>query len=220
MLMAVVPPTHRDEDRISRRLVRRWVALTALGCCLSAPAAAGAQANEEEIESEEDDDAGSDSHLALVLTGRVYTAQLAEDYYPGVLMGVEAAYQPGPLGVGLRIAWTMPSGLAEYGLFGAKDETSALDHLQLTEMAFWLRIRFQVSEVFPHSVVGGIGAELLRSSIAIPPDGDRRYFGPFVGLGIKQRITRTMGALLDLRYGMIWGGPTGYSVTIGWAFGS
>jgi hypothetical protein len=93
------------------------------------------------------------------------------------------------------------------------------DTLIVVEMNFGLCIRVAPDPSEPRFITVSGGASFLRTDVTIPPDNDRVYLGPYVGLGVDQYISNQYILSLQGRYGMLAGGPTALTILLSFQFG-
>ena len=145
--------------------------------------------------------------------------ELGETYGNGWLMGIDAMYQPSRPGQGfsLGLAWSA----AVIGRFGADDINVADSPLKIVEMTAGLRLRRAVSDTTPGFVFATGGGAVLRTSVPVPPDDKRVYYGGYGGLGYEHYVRFFGRSLVSLeaRYSLLGRGPQSVTVLFGIGWG-
>lgn len=151
--------------------------------------------------------------MALVGGIRTGTGSLDDAFGLGGLYGVEAAWEPLPDGrkLGYAIVWGFLRG--DFG----SDPAAITGELDVLEMSLGARLRFAPREPTRSMFLGG-GAAVLRANTPLPPDQRRDYVGGFIGVGVEQKLWKLM-TTLEVRYGLLGGGPGSLSVQVGVGFG-
>ncbi len=178
--------------------------VAALACALALWGAA------RDAHAQEDTDVPQ-ARWALVLGGRENVGALGNQFGRGWLIGVEAGWQPGRLG----LAWSL-----HRGAFDTSDPTAAESELRLIEMQFGLRLRWPIGRTSPRFFLANAGVTAMRSNVPIPPESSRDYVGPFAGIGFEQLLVGRYMISVETRYGLFVGGPAGLTLNISLAFGS
>ncbi len=183
----------------------RWlIALAVAGALAAAPAAARA------------DDLPS-GQLGTVGGVRQGTGQLGEVFGLGGMLGMRAGWQRSSterhwsFGVGWEVLW---------GFFAANDPGISNESLRLLEMNLGLRVRRLLGQGTPRFLLLQSGVTVLRSNVPIPPDSERNYVGPYVGLGIEQYLLGRFLLTVEWRYGVLVGGPGSLTGLISFSVGN
>ena len=146
------------------------------------------------------------THMAFLLGGRLNTGALGDHYALGYALGGEAGYQLGLIG----IDWSLLFNSFE----SARPENVAAE-LRMIEMGLALRGRVALSrgDVSTFALIRA-GANIVRTSVPVPPDDKRDYIGPAGGIGLEFFIFDTYSITLDGRYGLFPAGPSGVTVLL------
>lgn len=153
-----------------------------------------------------------------VATGvRQNTGALGNSYALGGVIGIEAGYQPSKAGrtYDLGASWAVL-----WGFFPSDDPELVKEWLRVLEMSFGLRFRRSLTQSTPRFLVASGGVSLYRTNVPVPPDGDRLYLGPYVGIGIDQYLANRYLFNLEARYGLLGGGPGSLSLLASFTVGS
>lgn len=146
--------------------------------------------------------------------------ELGESYGNGWMMGIDAMYQPSRPGQGfsLGLAWSA----AVIGRFGADDINVADSPLKIVEMTAGLRLRRGLSDTTPNYLFATGGGAVLRTSVPVPPDDKRVYYGGYGGVGYEQYV-RFLGRSLvsvEARYSLLGRGPQSLTFLFGIGWGN
>lgn len=146
--------------------------------------------------------------------------ELGDSYGNGWMMGIDAMYQPTRPGQGFSVglAWSA----AVIGRFGADDINVADSPLKIVEMTAGLRLRRGLSDTTPNYLFATGGGAVLRTSVPVPPDDKRVYYGGYGGLGFEQYV-RFLGRSLvsvEARYSLLGQGPQSVTMLFGIGWGS
>ena len=113
------------------------------------------------------------------------------------------------------LAWSVV-----WGWFGPDDQASLTGALHTLEFNFGARLRRRWEAMpLPAFLYIGSGITLLRSNVPLPPEQKRVYVGPYAAAGLEGYWTRTMNLSLEVRYGLVVGGPGSLSLVLGIGFG-
>jgi hypothetical protein len=159
-----------------------------------------------------DDDDLPTGEWGLIGALRGNTGEAGDAYNWGWLLGFAAGYQFNdyPFGLNWSILW---------GRFQAKDTTRVDDTLSVVEMSFGLSARIGLGDV-PQFLFATGGGTLFRGSVALPPDQERVFVGPYAGAGYEFYMTDSFLLNLEGRYGLIAGGPAGFTALMSLNFGT
>jgi hypothetical protein len=148
---------------------------------------------------------------------RQNVGELGDTYQLGGLLGISAGYQPSSLGrvFSLGVSWSVL-----WSWIGTDDPSQVTTTLRELEMNFGLRIRRVLGSTTPRFIAASTGVTLLRTSIPVPPDDDRLYVGPYLGIGLEQYFLGKFLMSFDARYGLIAGGPNSLTLMLSISFGS
>lgn len=130
--------------------------------------------------------------------------QLGEVFGLGGVVGIRAGYQRSSteskwsLGADWSVLW---------GFFAADDPGISDEALRLLEMSGGVRLRRLLGEDVPRFLVPRTGVTILRTNVPVPPDMDRTYFGPYLGVGIEQYLLGKYLLSVEWQYGVLVGGP-------------
>ena len=149
-------------------------------------------------------DGPPEGRIGIATGVRRNVGELGETFPWGYQLGFEAAYQPGRLG----IAWSVM-----FSWFSTDDAGAADDALRPREMHLGLRLRWPLSDQDVRAIPITLGGTLLRTDIPTPPDAERLYVGPYVGLGYEELLGGFVLAV-EARYGMLLAGPAGLSFVL------
>ena len=140
---------------------------------------------------------------------------LGDRYGWGYVLGIEAHYHPTRPGqsLSLGIAWS-----TSFGRFGAEMDDTVESPLRLVEMNLGLRLRRSLSENTVRFAVLSAGGTVLRTSVPVPPDEERLYYGPYAGIGYEQYVLGRNLFTVDARYGLMTNGPASVTVVAGLGF--
>ncbi len=131
--------------------------------------------------------------------------RMAALYNLGLVWGVQAGYQP----TGLDQKWSVGGVWSVlWGRLGASDPSVNDGTLHTLEMNIAVRIRRLMSSRDPvFLTISPIGLTLLSTDLPIPPDGERRYWGPYAGVGGEMFLGEKYSLSVEARYGVFTGGP-------------
>jgi hypothetical protein len=145
--------------------------------------------------------------------------ELGETYGNGWLMGFDAMFQPYRPGqaFSLGLAWSA----AVIGRFGADDINVAESPLKIVEMTAGLRLRRSISDTTPGFLFATGGGAVLRTSVPVPPDDKRVYYGGYGGLGYEHYTSFFGRSLMTVegRYSLLGVGPQSVTVLFGIGWG-
>lgn len=182
-----------------------------LALVLLVAAAAAAHADEDDLP------AGKFGAFGAI---RQNLGELGKSYGNGWMMGIDAHYQP------MRPGQTWSFGLgwsvAFIGRFGADDVEVADSPLKIVEMTAGLRMRRALGETTPHYLFATGGGAVLRTSVPVPPDDKRVYYGGYGGLGYERYVGVLGRSLLsfEARYSLLGYAPRSVTVLFGIGWGS
>jgi hypothetical protein len=144
--------------------------------------------------------------------------QLGEVFGLGAVVGVRAGYHRSSterkwtLGVGWSVMW---------GFFAADDPGISDESLRLLEMNLGLRVRRLLGEGgVPRFLVGTVGGTILRTNVPVPPDMDRTYAGPSLGIGVEQYLLGKYLLSVEWQYGVLVGGPGSLTGIVSFSLGT
>ena len=147
---------------------------------------------------------------------RQNVGDLGDRYGWGYVLGIDANYYflstPGRT-LSLGVAWS-----TSFGRFGAEMADNVDSPMRLVEMSLGFRLRRSLSEESPRFAVVSAGGSVLRTSVPVPPDEDRLYVGPYVGVGYEQFVLGRNLFTVDARYGLLANGPASVTVVAGLGF--
>ncbi len=168
---------------------------------------------------------------ALVLAA---SAASAEPLPPGSLslaggMFSGTGADADPLGFGTRIggmaAWQPISTERRWGwavrwstLFGHEWDASAAKvspNLLTVDMDLTIGLRFRPWSTPSRYLTARAGGMLLRSNEPIPPKEQRAFLGGVASVGLDQYIGGIAMINVDVRYGLLGGGPEGVALIVG-----
>ncbi len=135
----------------------------------------------------------------------------------GWVVGVEAGWHPAStdrrwsLGVNWSLVWAGA---------GAGNETENSAGLSSREMTFGVKARLLTGQASPLFLSLGTGLSILRTSVPVPPDDKRSYYGMYVSLGPELYLAGKYLLTLEARVGPIIDAPTSLTVAAGISFGS
>lgn len=167
---------------------------------------------------QQDDDLAA-GKFGIFLAGRQNIGELGDVYGTGFQGGFDAHYHPSRPGqaFSLGLGWAT----AIFGRSWAGAGSSPADNpLKLTEMSFGLRLRRSLSQTSARFLTLGAGVSLLRTHVPIPPDDERLYVGPYVGLAFEDYLTTRTMYSIETRYSMVGPGPRSVAVLLGIGFGA
>jgi len=178
----------------------------ALAVVIAAPAA---RADEDDLPS---------GKIGLFGAIRQNLGELGKSYGNGWMMGIDALYQP------MRPGQTWSFGLAwsaaVIGRFGADDIEVADSPLKIVEMTAGLRMRRALSDTVPHYLFVTGGGAVLRTSVPVPPDDKRLYYGGYGGFGYERFVLSSSLLSFEARYSLLGQGPRSVTVLLGMGWGS
>lgn len=192
----------------------RWVAML-LGVLAAATAAPGSARAQSE-------DALPAGRLGVSLGVRQSLGALGADFGAGVVGSIEAGYHPTRLDqrVSFGLSWAV-----RRSWFG-DDDASIAGVLHLIELDFGGRMRVAQELRVPRFLVLGAGASLLRTNVPLLADDARSHIGPYGSLGFefyfqdsRLGIEQPFLISVDVRYGVLLGGPDSVSWTLGISLG-
>lgn len=182
-------------------------ALLSLALVVAAPAAA--RGDEEDLPS------GKVGFFGAI---RQNLGELGKSYGNGWMMGIDAQYQP------VRPGQTWSFGLgwsvAFIGRFGADDVEVADSPLKIVEMTAGLRLRRAISDTEPHYLFATGGGAVLRTSVPVPPEDKRVYYGGYGGVGYERFVLGRSLMSFEGRYSLLGYGPQSVTVLFGIGWGS
>lgn len=192
----------------------RWVAMlaAALAVVTAAPGSARGQSADELP-------AG---RIGVSLGVRQGLGALGADFGVGVVGSIEAGYHPTRLDqrVSFGASWAV-----RRSWFG-EDEASIAGVLHLLELDFGGRMRVAQELRAARFVVLGAGASLLRANVPLLSGGSRSHVGPYGSLGFefyfrepRLGIEQPFLVSVDVRYGVLIGGPDSVSWSLGISLG-
>ena len=164
------------------------------------------------------DDPLADGKLGVALGVTSAVGASSGDFGFGLVAATEAAYQPINLDSdwGWAVHWS-----AAYCWCSAASSASVTGDLRWFSMTLGGRIRRAMSRTRPRYSFLGIGAELLRSNVPVPPDDRRSYVGPYVSGGVEQYQSGGRSLVgFEVRYGMVATGPSNLSILLTFGFGN
>ena len=146
--------------------------------------------------------AGADetgTRLDFVIGACEQVGSLGSRYGLGWAFGAEAGWMPSWAG----FVWAL-----NYNLYTASDPNDPIQKLTLWDMSVSVRARAALRRTgIPIYGYGQVGAAILRSSSALPPEDSQTFFGPKVGVGVEARWGWFfLGVEGD--YGLLAGGPS------------
>jgi len=143
--------------------------------------------------------------LGMAGGARHGVGRLGELYNMGVVWGVQAAYHP----MSFEQKWSVGGVWSVlWGRLGANDPSVTDGTLHSLEMNLAVRVRRLMSSRDPvYLTISPIGMTLLSTNLPIPPDGKRRYWGPFAGVGGEMFLGEKYSLSVEARYGVFTGGP-------------
>jgi len=173
--------------------------------------------------------------IALALTPGAAAAEKLPSGKIGLLMGVRQGlgelghFSLGPTG-GVEAGWQPTNtdrrfsfGVAWSVLWGYQwpgTSSQNASSLASREMALGLRVRILVSHDSPAFLAFHAAASTLRTSVPVPPDDKRSYWGGFVGFGGEAYLAGRYLLEVQGRVSQIVGGPTSLILLVGFSFGS
>jgi hypothetical protein len=127
----------------------------------------------------------------------------------GVQYGVAASWQP--MGQTRRVGWSTRWSTV-FGYQVGAEAAKLSSRLRTVQMELGTGVRLRPIRNDDRFVTVRAGVAVLRANETLPPDTRRDYLGPFVTAGVEQYLFGAVLVSLDLRYGMITGGPATLSL--------
>lgn len=152
-----------------------------------------------------------EGRIAIVSGGQGNVGRIADQYFLGWVFGIEAGYQPRALGLSWSLRWTR---------FSSASDENVNDTLLMTDMGFALRLRQPLGpdERAP-ALIATTGMDILRTSIAVPPDDSRLYYGPAASIGLERTFDEFMISM-SMSYGLFVNGPSAVTLLLSLGVGS
>jgi hypothetical protein len=142
---------------------------------------------------------------------------LGGQYTLGVVGGVQAGWQP--TSTARRLSFGVDWSLG-WGYHWADQSSVNASSLSTREMTLGVKVRILTSQASPLFVSTGMGAQLLRTSVPVPPDDERSYLGMYWSVGPELYVLGQYLIQFEVRYGPFIQGPGSLTLSLGLAFGS
>jgi hypothetical protein len=141
-------------------------------------------------------------------TGR-YANSLGYGYYQ---FGGQAAWQP--TRTERRLGWSLKWAFMFGTMYGAESTRIGVE-LQTLQMDFMAGLRLRPGQNVRRYLALRGGVELLRSNEVIQPDNQRAFVGPVAAAAFEQYLFGVILVNVDVRYGLIGGGPAEIALLLG-----
>jgi len=153
------------------------------------------------------------TRIGLMLGMRQNLGEAGDSYDFGLLAGIDAGFKPKWLPVGFL--WSVL-----FGLIDSSDPRNVDTDLSIVEMSLGLHGRVAISRPSQRYLFATTGLSFLRTENTLPPDGKRQFFGPYVGGGWEEYFLGNYLVGLEVRYGLLAGGPQSLSLNLTINFGT
>lgn len=140
-------------------------------------------------------------------TGK-YARQLGLGYY----LGGQAAWQP--MATERRIGWSLKWSFV-FGTMYEAESARLSTYLRTLQMDFMAGFRVRPGTNPRRYLALRGGVELFRSNEGIQPDNHRAFVGPVAAAALEQYAFGSFLFNVDLRYGLIGGGPAEIALLAG-----
>ncbi|HMG52606.1 MAG TPA: hypothetical protein VK601_03970 [Kofleriaceae bacterium] len=138
-----------------------------------------------------------------------YARSLGLGYYQ---FGAQGAWQP--MTTEQRIGWSLKWSFLFGTMYGA-DSARVDIRFRTLQMDFLAGLRIRPGESRKRYLALRGGVELLRSNEPIQPDNARAFVGPVAAAAIEQYAFGAVLFNVDVRYGLIGGGPAEIALLVG-----
>jgi hypothetical protein len=138
-----------------------------------------------------------------------YARSLGLGYYQ---FGGQAAWQP--MRVEQRIGWSVKWSFV-FGTMYDAESTRVSPYLRTLQMDLMAGLRLRPGQSPRRYLVLRGGVELFRANEVIKPDNQRAFVGPVAAAAFEQYLFGVFMLNVDVRYGLIGGGPAEAAVLVG-----